>query len=133
MLCPSLSPSSSRVMGSAARQGVVLAVAGVALGCGLALGSGKLTGQVAAGYLEQVYRDPTLPKITGPIVEGSLLWTATALTSARLFATTTPLVIAPERFSRELLLNAEFLRQEREQQLGQSGQRDAVSATHLSK
>src|SRR4051812_3453869 len=48
----------------------------------------------------------------------------------RLFATATALVIAPERFSRELLLNAEFLRQEREQQLGQPGQRNAVSATH---
>jgi hypothetical protein len=51
--------------------------------------SRKLTGQVAVGYLEQVYQDPTLPKISGPVIEGSLLWTATALTSARLFATTT--------------------------------------------
>jgi hypothetical protein len=51
--------------------------------------SRKLTGQVGLGYLEQVYRDPTLPKITGPVVNGSLLWTADALTSARLFALTT--------------------------------------------
>jgi hypothetical protein len=49
----------------------------------------KLTGQFAAGYLEQVYRDPTLPKITGPVIDGSLLWEATALTNARLFALTT--------------------------------------------
>jgi hypothetical protein len=51
--------------------------------------SRKLTGQVGVGYLEQVYRDPTLPKITGPVIDGSLLWTASALTSARLFALTT--------------------------------------------
>jgi hypothetical protein len=51
--------------------------------------SRKLTGQIGLGYLEQVYRDPTLPKITGPVIDGSLLWTASALTSARLFALTT--------------------------------------------
>ena len=51
--------------------------------------SRKLTGQVGLGYLEQVYHDPTLPKITGPVLNGSLLWTADALTSARLFALTT--------------------------------------------
>jgi hypothetical protein len=34
--------------------------------------SRKLTGQVGLGYLEQVYRDPTLPKIAGPVVNGSL-------------------------------------------------------------
>lgn len=51
--------------------------------------SRKPTGQIGLGYLEQIYRDPTLPKITGPVIEGSVLWTATALTSARLFALTT--------------------------------------------
>ena len=48
--------------------------------------SRKLTGQVGLGYLEQVYRDPTLLKITGPVIDGSLLWTASALTSATIRA-----------------------------------------------
>jgi hypothetical protein len=50
--------------------------------------SRKLTGEVAAGYLTQVYRDPTLPKISGPVLDGAVLWSATALTTARLFAAT---------------------------------------------
>src|SRR4051812_39661890 len=48
----------------------------------------------------------------------------------RLFAAATAFVIAPERFSRELLLHPELFGDEREQQLGQPGQRNAVSATH---
>ena len=50
---------------------------------------GSLTGEFALGYLERTYKDPTLPNISGPIADGALLWQATALTSAKLSATST--------------------------------------------
>jgi hypothetical protein len=48
---------------------------------------GFLTGEMAIGYLERTYQDPTLPQITGPIVNGTLIWQATALTTAKFTAT----------------------------------------------
>lgn len=51
--------------------------------------SGWLTGEIAGGYLERVYQDPTLPNISGPTLDGSLLWQATALTTAKFTAATT--------------------------------------------
>jgi hypothetical protein len=45
-----------------------------------------LTGEMAAGYLERTYIDPTLPRIAGATLDGSLLWQATALTSAKFTA-----------------------------------------------
>jgi len=39
-----------------------------------------LTGELAAGYLNQMYRDP-LPNVGGFSVDGALVWSATALTS----------------------------------------------------
>jgi hypothetical protein len=45
-----------------------------------------LTGEMAAGYLERTYVDPTLPRIAGATLTGSLLWQATALTSAKFTA-----------------------------------------------
>ncbi|MGB7097643.1 MAG: outer membrane beta-barrel protein [Xanthobacteraceae bacterium] len=47
---------------------------------------GTLTGEMAIGYLERRYQDPTLPNITGPIAAGTLIWQATALTTAKLTA-----------------------------------------------
>ena len=48
---------------------------------------GSLTGEMAVGYVERTYQDPTLPNISGVIADGSLLWQATPLTSAKLAAT----------------------------------------------
>jgi hypothetical protein len=50
---------------------------------------GSLTGEIAAGYLERVYKDPTLPTIGGAIADGSLIWQASALTTAKLTAAST--------------------------------------------
>jgi hypothetical protein len=50
---------------------------------------GSLTGEIAGGYLQRVYQDPTLPNIAGPTLDGSLLWQATALTSAKFTAAST--------------------------------------------
>jgi hypothetical protein len=50
---------------------------------------GSLTGEIAIGYLQRVYLDPTLPNIAGLSTDGSLIWKATALTTAKLTATTT--------------------------------------------
>ncbi|MFH6786138.1 MULTISPECIES: outer membrane beta-barrel protein [Methylobacterium] len=47
-----------------------------------------LTGEVSAGYLSRHYADPRLRDITGPVVDGSVTWAATALTSVRLGAAT---------------------------------------------
>jgi hypothetical protein len=46
-----------------------------------------LTGELAAGYLNQMYRDP-LPNLGGFSVDGALVWSATALTTAKLLAST---------------------------------------------
>lgn len=50
---------------------------------------GTLTGEMAAGYLERVYQDPRLPLIAGPTLDGSLIWQATALTTAKFTAAST--------------------------------------------
>jgi hypothetical protein len=47
---------------------------------------GTLTGEMAIGYLDRSYKDPTLPDISGLTVDGSLTWQATALTTAKLTA-----------------------------------------------
>jgi hypothetical protein len=47
---------------------------------------GSLTGEMAVGYLQRSYQDPTLPNISGPIANGTLIWQATALTTAKLTA-----------------------------------------------
>ncbi len=47
---------------------------------------GTLTGEMAAGYLERVYQDPRLPIVAGPTLDGSLIWQATALTTAKFTA-----------------------------------------------
>jgi hypothetical protein len=47
---------------------------------------GSLTGEMAIGYLERTYKDPTLPDISGMTADGALTWQATALTTAKLTA-----------------------------------------------
>jgi hypothetical protein len=49
---------------------------------------GSLSGEIAAGYLQRVYKDPTLPNIDGPTLDGSLLWQVSALTTAKFTAAT---------------------------------------------
>jgi hypothetical protein len=47
---------------------------------------GSLTGEIAVGYMERDYHDPTLPNINGATVDGTLLWQATVLTTAKFTA-----------------------------------------------
>ncbi len=47
---------------------------------------GSLTGEIAVGYMERDYHDPTLPNIGGATLDGALLWQATALTTAKFTA-----------------------------------------------
>ena len=65
-----------------------------------------LTGEIAMGYVNQMYLAP-LPNLGGVLVEGSLLWSASALTTAKLFATTTitesPLLLVSGVFSRQVV------------------------------
>ena len=50
---------------------------------------GSLTGEMALGYLQRTYKDPTLPNIGGVTLDGSLIWQVTALTTAKLTAAST--------------------------------------------
>ncbi len=62
---------------------------GVSVKVGAAFGIfGPLSGELALGYLSRDYHDPTLPNIKGPTLDGSILWQATPLTSARFSAAT---------------------------------------------
>ena len=48
-----------------------------------------VTGEIAVGYLTRSYKDPTLQDLRGLLVDGSLIWAATALSTATLTARTT--------------------------------------------
>jgi hypothetical protein len=48
-----------------------------------------ITGEVAAGAIERRYDDPRLRNLTSPLVDASLVWAATPLTSVKLAAQTT--------------------------------------------
>ena len=48
---------------------------------------GTLTGEMAAGYVDRKYQDPTLPNVTGVIANGALIWQPTGLTTAKLATT----------------------------------------------
>jgi hypothetical protein len=50
---------------------------------------GTLTGEIALGYTTRNYEDPRLSDIGGLIGEASLIWTASALTTAKLTGTST--------------------------------------------
>ena len=47
---------------------------------------GTLSGEMAFGWVERVYQDPTLPIISGPVANGTLLWQPTGLTTVKLGA-----------------------------------------------
>ncbi len=47
---------------------------------------GSLVGEIAVGYLERDYQDPTLPNVGGVTLDGALIWRATALTTAKFTA-----------------------------------------------
>ena len=50
---------------------------------------GSLTGELALGYTQRTYKDPTLPGIGGVTADGSLLWQVSGLTTAKLTAAST--------------------------------------------
>jgi hypothetical protein len=50
---------------------------------------GTLTGEVALGYTQRSYDDPRLDKLAGLMGNTSLIWTANALTTVKLSATST--------------------------------------------
>jgi hypothetical protein len=72
---------------------------------------GSLTGEMAIGYVDRVYKDPTLPKVAGMIGDGAVLWQPSALTSAKLSATSqiyeTTFNGASGQFSRDLTLEVD--------------------------
>jgi hypothetical protein len=72
---------------------------------------GSLTGEMAIGYVDRVYKDPTLPKVAGVIGDGAVLWQPSALTSAKLSATSqiyeTTFNGASGQFSRDLTLEVD--------------------------
>jgi hypothetical protein len=49
-----------------------------------------LTGEASIGYLTRTYKDATLPEMRGVLLDASLIWAATGLTSVKFNATTTP-------------------------------------------
>jgi hypothetical protein len=48
-----------------------------------------LTGDIAAGYVVRTYEDPALPKLQGLLLDGSLTWVASGLTTVKFTAQTT--------------------------------------------
>jgi hypothetical protein len=47
-----------------------------------------LTGEIAVGFAERNYADPRLGQLSGLLTSSSLIWTATPLTSAKFYSTT---------------------------------------------
>jgi hypothetical protein len=48
-----------------------------------------LTGEISVGYLERFYGDPVLPDIRAPLLDASLVWAATGLTTIKFVGRTT--------------------------------------------
>ena len=75
-----------------------------------------LTGEISAGYTRRRYDDPTLPDISGPVFDSTLIWKASALTTVTLGATSaveeTILAGASGRFRHEgrIILDHAFRR-----------------------
>jgi hypothetical protein len=69
---------------------------------------GSLTGEMAVGYVNRVYRDPTLPNVGGVIEDGALIWQPDGLNTVKLSATSqvyeTVLDNASGELSRDLTL-----------------------------
>ncbi len=51
--------------------------------------SRKLIGEVAVGYLERDYKDPSLPQLQGVLFDAALIYSLSALTNVKLTAATT--------------------------------------------
>jgi hypothetical protein len=51
--------------------------------------TGKLTGEVSLGETRRTYEDPSLPRLSGPIFDASLIYAATPLTTMKLTARST--------------------------------------------
>ncbi len=72
------------------RSGLARDSDGLASRAGVAVDLARvLTGEASIGYLTRLYRDPTLSDIKALIVDGSLAWKVTGLTTVRVVATTT--------------------------------------------
>lgn len=62
---------------------------GVTLTAGAAFALTRLlSGEIGAGFEHRTYSDPTLRDLTAPVVNASLIWTASPLTTVRLTAAT---------------------------------------------
>ena len=87
------------------RSGLERDSAGYVAKAGATLNLATVTGEFAVGYLNQMYLAP-LPNAGGYLVEGSVLWAPTALTTAKLFASTTvaesPLFLTSAVLTRQL-------------------------------
>jgi len=99
------------------RSGLERSSVGVSAKAGAAVDLfGSLTGEMAGGFVDRSYQDPTLPDVSGFIADGSLIWQASALTTAKLTAASQvyETVIAPAsgELSRDLTLQVDhaFLR-----------------------
>jgi len=72
---------------------------------------GSLTGEMALGYVNRTYKDPTLPNVDGFIADGALIWQADGLTTAKLTATSqvyeTVLAGASGELSRDVALEVD--------------------------
>lgn len=72
---------------------------------------GSLSGEMAVGYMQRDYQDPTLPNLGGVIGDGALIWQATPLTTAKLTATSqiyeTVLDNASGQFSRDIAVQVD--------------------------
>jgi hypothetical protein len=73
--------------------------------------SRKLTGELAFGYLQTKFKDPTLSDLSGWTIDGALIYSATALTTATLTAiTTVNEIVTPDvsgLFSRDVSLRVD--------------------------
>jgi len=49
----------------------------------------KLTGEISVGYLNRYYQDPHLPNVHAPLIDASLIWAASALTTIKFASATT--------------------------------------------
>jgi len=48
----------------------------------------KLTGEISVGYLNRYYQDPHLPNVHAPLLDASLIWALSALTTIKFVSTT---------------------------------------------
>ncbi len=68
--------------------------------------SRKLTGEVSVGYEDRWFKGPGLPDVRGLMVDGSLIWIATGLTTVKLTAKSFELETVVPRASGQLTQDA---------------------------